>query len=157
MNELALHQQTNTALELIRQDEAQFPRLYSYSQADALGNMTRLVFMAFMFRGYQVDERNIQFIASNLLEMLMEDENKLGLSKLTFEEIRRVFRKADIVGISVLNLYKALEDYARKERHQAHKAAMEAEEARRRAEADAKARSVILQKYAAMMSEGWKL
>lgn len=154
MNEVALYQ-SNAALEVIRQDEAQFPRLYSYSQADALGNMTRMVFMAFMFRGYQVDERNIQFIASNLLEMLMEDENKLGLSKLTFEEIRRVFRKADLVGISVLNLYKALEDYARKEGHDAHKAAIAAEEARRKAIADEKGRSAILKKYAEMMT-GWK-
>lgn len=153
MNEVALYQ-SNAALEVIRQDEAQFPRLYSYSHADALGNMTRLVFMAFMFRGYQVDERQIQFIASNLLEMLMEDESKLGLSKLTFEEIRRVFRKADIVGISVLNLYKALEDYARKDGHDAHKAAIAAEEARLRAIADEKARSAVLRKYAEMMT--WK-
>ena len=155
MNELALHQSSNASLELIRQDEQHFPRLYSYSQPDALSSMTKLVFMAFMLRGYHIDDRNVAFIASNLYEMLMADEDKLGLSNLTFEEIKRVFRKADIVGISVYNLYKALEDYAKKEGHQAQRAVRDAREARLKAEADAKARSAVIEKYAAMMTGKW--
>ena len=153
MNDLTIHQPTNAALEVIRQDEHNFPRLYSYRKEDALSSMTRLVFMAFMFRGYQVDDRNVSFIASNLYEMLMEDENRLGLANLTFEEIKRIFRKADLVGISVFNLYKALEDYAKKEGHQAQQAVRDAKNARLKAEADAKATSAILEKYAAMMAE----
>lgn len=153
MNELTIHQPTNAALEEIRQDEQNFPRLYSYRKEDALGAMTKLVFMAFMFRGYQVDDRNVLFIASNLYDMLMQDESRLGMNKLTFEEIRRVFQKADLVGISIVNLYKALEDYVKKEGHQAQQSAREAREARMKADADAKAKSAVLQKYAFMMEE----
>ena len=153
MNELTIHQPTNAALEVIRQDEQNFPRLYSYRKEDALSSMTKLVFMAFMLRGYQVDDRNVSFIASNLYDMLMEDESNLGLANLTFEEMRRIFRKADLVGISVFNLYKALEDYAKKEGHQAQLAVRDARNARLRAEADAKAKSAILEKYAFMMEE----
>lgn len=153
MNELTIHQPTNAALEVIRQDEQNFPRLYSYRKEDALSSMTKLVFMAFMLRGYQVDDRNVSFIASNLYDMLMEDESNLGLANLTFEEMRRIFRKADLVGISVFNLYKALEDYAKKEGHQAQLAVRDARNARLRAEADAKATSAILEKYAFMMEE----
>ena len=115
--------------------------------------MTKLVFMAFMFRSYQVDDRNVSFIASNLYDMLMQDESRLGMNKLTFEEIRRVFQKADLVGISIVNLYKALEDYVKKEGHQAQQSAREAREARMKADADAKAKSAVLQKYAWMMEE----
>lgn len=153
MNDLIIHQPTNVTLEVIRQDEQNFPRLCSYRKEDALSSMTKLVFMAFMFRGYQVDDRNVSFIASNLYDMLMEDESNLGLANLTFEEMRRIFRKADLVGISVFNLYKALEDYAKKEGHQAQLAVRDARNARLRAEADAKAKSAILEKYAFMMEE----
>lgn len=153
MNDLIIHQPTNVTLEVIRQDEQNFPRLCSYRKEDALSSMTKLVFMAFMFRGYQVDDRNVSFIASNLYDMLMQDESRLGMNKLTFEEIRRVFQKADLVGISIVNLYKALEDYVKKEGHQAQQSAREAREARMKADADAKAKSAVLQKYAWMMEE----
>ena len=153
MNDLIIHQPTNVTLEVVRQDEQNFPRLCSYRKEDALSSMTKLVFMAFMFRGYQVDDRNISFIASNLYDMLMQDESRLGMNKLTFEEIRRVFQKADLVGISIVNLYKALEDYVKKEGHQAQQSAREAREARMKADADAKAKSAVLQKYAWMMEE----
>jgi hypothetical protein len=153
MNDLIIHQPTNVTLEVIRQDEQNFPRLCSYRKEDALSSMTKLVFMAFMFRGYQVDDRNISFIASNLYDMMMQDESRLGMNKLTFEEIRRVFQKADLVGISIVNLYKALEDYVKKEGHQAQQSAREAREARMKADADAKAKSAVLQKYAWMMEE----
>lgn len=153
MNDLIIHQPTNVTLEVIRQDEQNFPRLCSYRKEDALSSMTKLVFMAFMFRSYQVDDRNVSFIASNLYDMLMQDESRLGMNKLTFEEIRRVFQKADLVGISIVNLYKALEDYVKKEGHQAQQSAREAREARMKADADAKAKSAVLQKYAWMMEE----
>lgn len=153
MNDLIIYQPTNVTLEVIRQDEQNFPRLCSYRKEDALSSMTKLVFMAFMFRGYQVDDRNVSFIVSNLYDMLMQDESRLGMNKLTFEEIRRVFQKADLVGISIVNLYKALEDYVKKEGHQAQQSAREAREARMKADADAKAKSAVLQKYAWMMEE----
>ena len=113
----------------IRTDNKKFPRLHSYRREDAVNQMNIIILMAFQYRGQQADAQTIQLMSSSLIEILNEDEYGIGTKYLSFEEIKRVVRKAalgqskEMYGISVSSIFQALADYCKNEGKAADKEA----------------------------------
>jgi hypothetical protein len=127
----ALTTQTQSSLVEIRTDDKRFPRLYKYSREEAINQMNMIIMMAFQFRGQQADAMTIFQMSSSLIDILNEDEYGIGTRFLSFEEIKRVVRKAalgqgrEMYGISVSSLFQALADYCKGEGRMADKEAKE--------------------------------
>ena len=117
----ALTTQTQSSLVEIRTDDKRFPRLYKYSREEAVNQMNMIIMMAFQFRGQQADAMTIFQMSSSLVDILNEDEYGIGTRFLSFEEIKRVIKKAalgqgrEMYGISVSSLFQALADYCKGE------------------------------------------
>ena len=85
--------------------------------------------MAFQFRGQQADVPTIHQMSSSLIDLLNEDEYSIGTRFLSFEEIKRVVRRAvlgqgkEMYGISVSSIFQALADYCKGEGKAADKEA----------------------------------
>lgn len=83
--------------------------------------MNIIILMAFQFRGQQADAPTITQMSNSLVDILNEDEYKIGTRFLSFEEIKRVVRKAvlgqskEMYGISVSSIFQALADYCKGE------------------------------------------
>lgn len=120
MNDLVTQQGKNSLVE-IRTDDKKFPRLYTYSREDAVYHMNMVIMMAFQYRGQQADAMTIRQMSASLIEILNEDEYGIGTRFLSFEEIKRVIKKAvlgqgrEMYGISVSSLFQALADYCKGE------------------------------------------
>ena len=115
----------------IRTDNKRFPRLYTYKREEAMPQMNMIIMMAFQYRGQQADAQSILQMSSSLIEILNEDEYGIGTKYLTFEEIKRVIKRAalgqgkEMYGISVSSLFQALADYCRGEGRMADQQAKE--------------------------------
>ena len=131
MNQLATIPAEKATLVDIRTDNKRFPRLHSYRREDAIGQMNMIVMMAFQFRGQQADAQSIFQMSASLIDILNEDEYGIGTKFLSFEEIKRVIRKAalgqgkEMYGISVSSLFQALADYCKGEGKMANTQAIE--------------------------------
>lgn len=127
----ALTTQTQSSLVEIRTDDERFPRLYKYSREEAVNQMNMIIMMAFQFRGQQADAMTIFQMSSSLIDILNEDEYGIGTRFLSFEEIKRVIKKAalgqgrEMYGISVSSLFQALADYCKGEGRMADQEAKE--------------------------------
>ena len=130
MNEIATTGQKATLVD-IRTDNRKFPRLHTYRREDAIAQMNMIIMMAFQYRGQQADAQTVIQMSSSLIEILNEDEYGIGTRFLSFEEIKRVIRRAslgqsrEMYGISVSSLYQALADYCKGEGRMADKEAKE--------------------------------
>ena len=115
----------------IRTDNKRFPRLHSYRKEEAVSQMNIIIVMAFQFRGQAADVLTINQMSTSLVDILNEDEYGIGTRFLSFEEIKRVVRKAvlgqgkEMYGISVASIYQALADYCKGEGRMADKEARE--------------------------------
>ena len=115
----------------IRTNNRDFPRLYTYRREDAIGQMNIVLLMAYQYRGQQADVPTITQMSSSLIDILNEDEYGIGTKYLSFEEIKRVIRKAvlgqgkEMYGISVSSIFSALADYCKGEGRVADKEAKE--------------------------------
>ena len=131
MNQLTTIPAEKATLVDIRTDNKRFPRLHSYQREEAIMQMNMIIMMAFQFRGQQADAQTIIQMSSSLIDILNEDEYGIGTKFLSFEEIKRVVRKAalgqgkEMYGISVSSLFQALADYCRGEGKAAAKQASE--------------------------------
>ena len=131
MNQLTTIPAEKATLVDIRTDNKRFPRLHSYQREDAIAQMNMIIMMAFQFRGQQADTLTILQLSSSLIDILNEDEYGIGTRFLSFEEIKRVVRKAalgqgkEMYGISVSSLFQALADYCKGEGRMADKEAKE--------------------------------
>lgn len=120
MNQLTT-QTGHATLVDIRSDNRRFPRLHSYNRQDAVKQMNIIILMAFQFRGQQADAPTITQMSNSLIDILNEDEYNIGTKYLSFEEIKRVVRKAvlgqskEMYGISVSSIFQALADYCKGE------------------------------------------
>lgn len=120
MNEIMIPTGQATLVD-IRTDSKTFPRLHTYDRAEAVGQMNIILLMAFQYRGQQADAYTINQMSNSLIELLLEDEYSLGMKYLTFEEIKRIVRKAalgqgkEMYGISVSSIFQALADYCKGE------------------------------------------
>lgn len=105
----------------IRSDNRRFPRLHSYNRQDAVKQMSIIILMAFQYRGQQADVPTVTQMSNSLIDILNEDEYGIGTRFLSFEEIKRVVRKAvlgqgkEMYGISVSSIFQALADYCKGE------------------------------------------
>lgn len=115
----------------IRTDNKRFPRLHTIRREDAISQMNMVLMMAFQYRGQQTDAQSIFQMSSSLIDLLNEDEYGIGTRYLSFEEIKRIVRKAalgqakEMYGISVSSIYQALADYCRGEGRMADQQAKE--------------------------------
>ena len=131
MNQLTTIPAEKATLVDIRTDNKRFPRLHSYQREDAIAQMNMIIMMAFQFRGQQADTLTILQLSSSLIDILNEDEYGIGTKFLSFEEIKRVVRKAalgqskEMYGISVSSLFQALADYCKGEGRMANQQARE--------------------------------
>lgn len=120
MNEMIIPTGQATLVD-IRTDSKTFPRLHTYDRQEAIGQMNIILLMAFQYRGQQADAYTINQMSASLIELLIEDEYSLGMKYLTFEEIKRIVRKAalgqgkEMYGISVSSIFQALADYCKGE------------------------------------------
>lgn len=121
MNQLTTIPAEKATLVDIRTDNRRFPRLHSYNREEAIYQMNIIVLMAFQYRGQQADALTITNISSSLIDLLNADEYGIGTKYLSFEEIKRVVRKAalgqgkEMYGISVSSIFQALADYCKGE------------------------------------------
>ena len=87
--------------------------------------------MAYQYRGQQADTYTIMQISSSLIDILMEDEFSIGTKYISFEEIKRVIKRAvlgqgkEMFGISVSSIFQAIADYCKGEGRVASKQATE--------------------------------
>lgn len=131
MNQMTTIPAEKATLVDIRTDNKRFPRLYTYKRDDAIAQMNMVIMMAFQFRGQQADVQTIMQMSATLIEILNEDEYGIGTKYLTFEEIKRVIKRAalgqgkEMYGISVSSLFQALADYCRGEGRMADQQAKE--------------------------------
>jgi hypothetical protein len=131
MNNLTTQQPVKATLVEIRTDSKAFPRLYTYRREDAINQMNMIVMMAFQYRGQQADAQTIIQMSTSLIDILNEDEYGIGTKYLSFEEIKRIVRKAslgqckEMYGISVSSLFQALADYCKGEGRMADQQAKE--------------------------------
>ena len=120
MNEMIIPTGQATLVD-IRTDSKAFPRLHTYERGEAIGQMNIILLMAFQYRGQQADAMTIFQMSSSLIDILNDDEYGIGTRFLSFEEIKRVVRKAvlgqgrEMFGISVSSLFQALADYCKGE------------------------------------------
>lgn len=131
MNQLTTIPEGKATLVEIRTDNKRFPRLYTYRREEAIAQMNMVIMMAYQFRGQQADTQTIVLMSSSLIDILLDDEYGIGTQYLSFEEIKRVIRKAalgqskEMFGISVSSLFQALADYCKGEGRMADKQAKE--------------------------------
>lgn len=125
-----------------RMDSERFPRLCRIPREEAIGQLTRIVTNAFLYRGQNADPNNVIFISSSLYDELMQEE-KWGARYLTFQEITYAVKTAILneeVFISVASLYRIILDYCKGE---GHRLQAQATELKKKQDADALRNSVI--------------
>lgn len=147
----------SATLKEIRMDAETFPRFSSYSKDDAVRHLSDLIINALLYKGMEPGEFKVTFTAQTLYAEIMQDNEALGLPSLTFEEIRRVFRKCvlgqgrELYGVNVSGLYAALVDYAKGEGHIAQLEANSAAKMARLQRERETGVSVMMDVYAARM------
>lgn len=113
----ALAPVTREGLVIARSDKAKHPRIEAIPFREAAAKMTAIVMQALLYRGQRTDGVNIEYIASALVQEIVQ-EPALGLRHLTFDEIRYAIRKAVLFEdayICVSSLFRAVVNYARNE------------------------------------------
>lgn len=115
----------------IRTDSKRFPRLYTYPRDEAISLMSGILLLAYQYRGQQADTYSLMHMSSALIDILLEDEFSIGTKYISFEELRRVVKKAvlgqgkEMFGISVSSIFQAIADYCKGEGRVASKKATE--------------------------------
>ena len=107
----------NATLLEMREDPERFPRLQAVSFAEAVFEMSKIVAMASMYRGQNLDKTNIEFIASTLVTELLDDK-VYNPGVLSFAEIQHVIKRAVLetdLFVSVSSLYRVIMDFAKGE------------------------------------------
>ena len=131
MNNLTTIPPEKATLVDIRTDARRFPRLHTYRKEEAIAQMNMIVMMAYQYRGQHADAQTIMQLSTSLIDILNEDEYHIGTKYLSFEEIKRIVRKAalgqtkEMYGISVSSLFQALADYCKGEGKMASQQASE--------------------------------
>ena len=131
MNQLTSIPAERATLVDIRTDNKRFPRLHTYRREEAISQMNMLIMMAYQYRGQQADVQTIMQMSSSLIDILIEDEYGIGTRFLSFEEIKRVVKKAalgqsrEMYGLSVSSIFQVLADYCKGEGRMADKQAKE--------------------------------
>lgn len=131
MNEIATTTGNRATLVDIRTDNRRFPRLHTYRKEDAVTQMNVIILMAFQLRGQNADVQTIMQMSSSLIDILNDDDYGIGTKYLSFEEIKRVVKKAalgqsrEMYGLSVSSLFQVLADYCKGEGRMADKEAKE--------------------------------
>ena len=133
---------TQSSLLEARMDAEKFPRLCRISRDEAVGQLTRIVTNAFLYRGQTADPNNVIFISTSLYDELMQEE-KWGARWLTIPEVTHAVKTAILneeVFISVSSLYRIILDYCKGE---GNRLQQQATELKRKQDADALRNSVI--------------
>ena len=112
----------------MRMDAKRFPRVNSMTRDAAIENMYDIVVSAALYKGNRLDEAEIRFTATALVDEILCDKS-FGLAYISFAEIRRAVRRAvletEMYGVNVASLYRAIVAYAKGEGTQATLAAQQ--------------------------------
>ena len=112
----------------IRKDPVTFPRISATAKEESIARMTKIVYAAFLYRNQPATKQTMAFTAAALVDEILADTH-FGLPTLSWAEIGMVIRRAvlggaaELYGVSVASLYKALIEYAKTEGHEASKQA----------------------------------
>ena len=71
-NEIVNYNPQGVTLLEMRADSERFPRIKTMPREQAVSGMTRIVSQAFLYRGQAADPANVQFIATALVEELIQ-------------------------------------------------------------------------------------
>ena len=141
----------------MRMDQRTYPRLKNVPYETAIKELVKIVGNAFMFSGRNATEHDVAFIATNLYQELMSDEQNLGMMNISLAEIGRCVKKAifgqgkEMFGISVASLYIIIADYCKGEGHMAEKQIEEMSKVRRMQELKASSVGALIDSYAGQM------
>ena len=119
-----LAQYNGVDLVAVRSDAAKYPRISATPFDEAVAKMTSLVHAAALYRGQDLSELTISFIANALVSEILCDTH-YRLPALSWVEIGLAIRSAvlegadKMYGVSVASLYAALVAYAKGEGHEA--------------------------------------
>lgn len=119
-----LAQYNGVDLVAVRKDAKKYPRIAATSFDEAVAKMTLLVHAAALYRGQDLSELTIRFIANALVSEILSD-TRYNLPALSWEEIGIAIRAAvlegtqNFYGVSVASLYAALVAYVKGEGHEA--------------------------------------
>lgn len=111
----------------MRLNPTQYPRIKNMPYQDAVKQLAGVVGTAFMYTGRSSNEQDIAFIATNLYNEIMMDEENIGMRNISIAEIGRCVKRSvlgqgkEMFGISVASLYAIVADYCKGEGHLACK------------------------------------
>ena len=116
----------------IRRHPDIYPRITKVPTPAAQKAMEQIIFRAMFYKAassLKDDDFSVRIslMASELLQLLLDDEEGLGMNNLSFAEIARVIRtacvssKKEMYGVTVAGLYQAIADYCINEGHEASK------------------------------------
>lgn len=102
----------------IRRNGAKYPRVNAVTPEAATLTIKATILKMVVYTGRQIEDTQVQYMAVNLYDLLMADEEGCGTAYLSFAEIEKVLRKAvfgraknEMFGINVASIYRALTDY----------------------------------------------
>lgn len=127
MKEQTTKQVVSPSVIQMRLNTKQYPRIKSLPYQDAVKQLAALVGTAFMYTGRPSKEEDIAFIATNLYNEIMMDEENIGMRNISIAEIGRCIKRSvlgqgkEMFGISVASLYAIVADYCKGEGHLACK------------------------------------
>lgn len=102
---------------VIRKDDKHFPTIKDMSNEVASDQMTKLIVKAYMFMGKAANPKDLQFIATNVLETCRADKRlrKMKIQEISDAVIRAVTgRGVELYGeINVYRIMTAIVDYER--------------------------------------------
>lgn len=113
----------SVSLVQIRLDQKNYPRIKNMPYQQVIKDLAGVVGTAFMYTGRYANEQDVAFIATNLYQELMSDEQGLGTSNISIAEIGRCIKRSvlgqgkEMFGISVASLYTIIADYCKGEGH----------------------------------------
>lgn len=110
----------------IRRDAETYPRIGTMPKEAVISTLAAIIGQCTAFTGRELNEEVVAFNALNVYDLLIGDEERLGMKGLSLAEIAKVVRKAvlggaknEMYGINVASIYRAIADYCRTEGHMA--------------------------------------
>ena len=104
----------NASLIEMRADSKRFPRVGAVPREIAIGNMKKIVYNAYLYRGQTADGTAVDYISSALIDELLSGYDQ-GTEYISFAEISRLVKRAilrdEMFGISVASIYKVIIEY----------------------------------------------
>lgn len=120
----------------LRRDSVNYPRIYAIESKISYQAVTMIVAQAFTIRGQKPDVDTLRGTSTMLLDMILSDEDRIGMNELTIPEISRAVRHSALYNdcpVSVASMYLAIRSYILTAGDKARRDAKQADEAEKAA------------------------